>query len=75
MINRLINDDCFNVLPNIQADSLDFIFVDLPYSQTENSWECTFGLEHLWTEYKRMIKPNDTIFNSNSAVCQQPRNI
>ena len=31
MTDTIINDDCFNVLPQIEDESIDMILCDLPY--------------------------------------------
>jgi site-specific DNA-methyltransferase (adenine-specific) len=38
MINQLFNDDCFNVLPLIESQSIDLILCDLPYGKTNLKW-------------------------------------
>lgn len=53
MINTLINDDCFNVLPKIKEHSVDLVLVDLPYAQTSCSWDIAISLEQMWKELKR----------------------
>ena len=46
MLN-LHNDDCFNVLPNIPKTSIDLFICDLPYNQTNCSWDkIPFDLEN-----------------------------
>lgn len=60
-MNKLINDDCFNVLPTIDDHSIDMILCDLPYATTNCEWDSILPFETLWNEYKRIIKPNGAI--------------
>ena len=32
-MNKLINDDCFNVMASMPADSVDFVLTDIPYGE------------------------------------------
>ncbi len=61
--NCVIQDDCFNVLPNIEDSSIDLILCDLPYGTLNKkaTWDKTLDLERLWVEYKRIIKDNGAI--------------
>ncbi len=56
MIN-LHNDDCFNIFPNIPRNSIDLFICDLPYNQTNCSWDkIPFDLDKLWIQLKRIGK-------------------
>lgn len=57
----LINDDCFNIFPNIKDNSIDAIICDLPYGTTKCAWDSILPLDRLWDEYKRIIKDNGVI--------------
>jgi site-specific DNA-methyltransferase (adenine-specific) len=57
----LYEDDCFNVLPEIEDKSIDMILCDLPYGTTACKWDSILPLEPLWTEYKRIIKRGGAI--------------
>lgn len=60
--NKLINDDCFNVMPNIPDKSIDCIISDMPYNITACKFDKEIiDLDKLWIEYKRIIKPNGAI--------------
>lgn len=37
--NKVYNEDCFTGLLKIDDKSIDFIFTDLPYNTTANSWD------------------------------------
>lgn len=48
-------------MKDIPDKSADMIFTDLPYSVTQNSWDCMINLDKLWEQYKRIIKKNGCI--------------
>jgi len=52
---ELYNDDCFNVLPNIKK-KIDLVVVDLPYGQTDVSWDIKIDLDKMWIELKKICK-------------------
>jgi site-specific DNA-methyltransferase (adenine-specific) len=58
---ELINDDCFNVFPQIEDGSIDLILCDLPYGTTQNKWDSVLPLDKLWSEYWRVVKPNGAV--------------
>lgn len=59
--NRIFEDDCLNVLPQIPDHSVDMILCDLPYGTTQNKWDSEIDLKKLWIEYTRIIKDNGAI--------------
>lgn len=66
--NRVFQDDCLNVLPNIPERSIDMILCDLPYGTTQNKWDSVIDLEKLWREYKRIIKDNGVIVLTSQGL-------
>lgn len=59
--SHLLYGDCFNHFPDIPDKSIDLICADLPYGQTNCSWDSVLPLDKLWVEYNRIIKPNGAI--------------
>lgn len=55
-VNRLYNDDCFNVFSELKKNSIDMVLVDLPYGQTACKWDSMIDLQRMWTELKRCCK-------------------
>jgi|TARA_B100000029_G_C17559900_1_gene952972 DNA modification methylase len=55
---KLYNDDCLKVLSEIETDSVDMIFADLPYGSTKCKWDVSIPLDKLWEEYNRICKIN-----------------
>lgn len=49
-------------MPKELADnSIDLVICDLPYGTTNAKWDSVLDLETLWSEYKRVVKPNGAI--------------
>jgi site-specific DNA-methyltransferase (adenine-specific) len=57
MIN-LINGEMLNELAKLEKDSIDLVFADLPYGQTDCEWDNKIDLEKLWVQLKRVSKTN-----------------
>lgn len=58
---HLINDNCLNIMKNIQDKTVDLILCDLPYGVTKNKWDSVIPFEELWLNYNRIIKDNGAI--------------
>jgi len=56
MIFDLHNKDCLEILPTIPDKSIDLIFCDLPYGQTNCKWDSIIPIDKLWIEFKRIRK-------------------
>ena len=63
LINQIINDDCFNIMPNIPDESIDCIISDMPFNLTACKFDKEIiDLDKLWIEYKRITKPNAVLY-------------
>jgi len=60
----LLNGDCLEELKNLDESSVDLIFCDLPYGQTNCNWDCKIDLDLLWSEILRVKKTNTPIFHN-----------
>ncbi len=60
-MNKIIQGDCLELMKDIESKSIDMILCDLPYGTTACKWDSIIPLESLWSEYKRIIKPNGAI--------------
>jgi DNA modification methylase len=60
-INRIVQGDCLEIMPDMPDRSIDMILCDLPYGTTQNKWDSVIDLPKLWKEYKRIIKDNGVI--------------
>lgn len=67
-VNRVIENDCLEVLPSLPAHSVDMILCDLPYGSTQNHWDSIIPLDILWAEYERIIKPNGVVALTGQGV-------
>ena len=59
--DRIYNIECLEGLAQIESESVDMIFCDLPYGSTQNPWDIIIPPEKLWPEYERIIKPRGAI--------------
>jgi len=66
--STLVNADCFDVFPFIEDKSIDAIIADLPYGTTACKWDSVLPLDKLWSEYKRILKPDGAVILN----CSQP---
>ncbi|MDE6310629.1 MAG: site-specific DNA-methyltransferase [Muribaculaceae bacterium] len=66
--NRVFEDDCLNLMPQIPSKSVDMILCDLPYGTTQNKWDSVIDLDALWAEYKRIIKDNGVIVLTSQGI-------
>lgn len=64
----LYEGNCLEVMPKLEAGSVDMVLCDLPYGTTQNKWDSIIPLEILWNEYWRLLKPNGII----SLTASQP---
>ena len=54
----LYNDCCFNVFDKIKDKTVDLVLVDLPYGQTDCSWDNWLDIDKIWKSLKRIGKDN-----------------
>jgi len=60
-MTKYFNKDCFDILPTIPDKSVDLIFCDLPYKQTNCKWDSDVDIDKLWIEFKRIRKDTTPI--------------
>ena len=60
-MSLLVNGNCLEHLKDLQPESVDLIFCDLPYGQTSCKWDCIIDLDKLWLEFMRIKKINTPI--------------
>ena len=46
--------DCLEILPTIQANSVDAVITDLPYGMTDCSWDKEIPLDEMWKQIRRI---------------------
>lgn len=64
----LYNDDCFNVFPQIEDNTVNLFVLDLPYNQTACKWDQDIiPLDEMWKHIKRIMKPNGIVIHFCTA--------
>mgnify|MGYP003138592383 CR=1 FL=1 len=58
----LINGDCLEAMKDLSDNSIDLLFCDLPYGQTQCKWDTTISLELFWKEVNRICKMTTPMF-------------
>jgi len=61
-MSLLLHGDCLEHLKSIDNDSVDFIFCDLPYGQTNCAWDIIIPWEPFWKEIMRVKKLHTPMF-------------
>ena len=61
-MSLLLNGDCLELMKQIEDDSVDLIFCDLPYGQTSCKWDIIIPWEPFWNEIMRVKKLNTPVF-------------
>tara|TARA_R110000796_G_scaffold41753_2_gene103310 strand:+ start:377 stop:1216 length:840 start_codon:yes stop_codon:yes gene_type:complete len=63
----LLHGDCLELMKDIENESVDFIFCDLPYGVLSCKWDCPIDLELFWKEIMRIKKLNTPIFMTTTT--------
>ena len=58
---KLIKGDCLDKMKEIESGSVDMVLADPPYGTTQCKWDSVIDLDLMWSELKRVIKPNGAI--------------
>ena len=58
---KLLHGNCLKLMKDIPDTSIDAIITDPPYGTTACKWDSVIPFEPMWTELKRIIKPNGAI--------------
>lgn len=66
-MSLLLHGDCLEHMKDLDDESVDFIFCDLPYGQTSCKWDCKIDLEKFWIEVMRIKKLNTPIFMTTTT--------
>lgn len=60
-MNKLYKADCFDILPQIEDESIDLVLCDPPYATTKNKWDQPLNWDLIWENLKRICKTNSAI--------------
>lgn len=75
---ELLFGDCLELMPEIEDNSIDLLFCDLPWNATHCNWDCLINLDELWKQFNRICKEDtpmifmcsvkfgNTLINSNT---------
>ena len=58
---ELHHGNCLDIMPTLEAGSVDMVLADPPYGTTACKWDSVIPLEPMWEQLKRVIKPNGAI--------------
>lgn len=61
-LNKVYNIECLEGLEQVKDKSVDLVFCDLPFGETQNIWDRIIPFEELWNGINRVKK-------ENTAVC------
>ena len=61
-MSLLLHGDCLEHMKDLDDNSIDLIFCDLPYGQTSCKWDCKIDLEEFWKQVMRIKKLNTPLF-------------
>ena len=65
---QIFNGDCLEKMKDLDDDSVDLIFCDLPYNQTSCAWDkAVLDLELFWKQVMRIKKLNTPIFMTTTT--------
>jgi DNA modification methylase len=65
-LNKIYNESCISENPDeganrIEDGSVDLVFCDLPFGETQNYWDQIIPFEKLWEIINRVKKPNTAV--------------
>lgn len=65
----VIHGDCLDVLPTLEAQSIDAVITDVPSGRTACAWDVVIPFEAMWKALKHVAKPRAAIV---LLGCTQP---
>jgi site-specific DNA-methyltransferase (adenine-specific) len=63
---QLLCGDCLELMPTLEADSVDAIITDLPYGTTACKWDMVIPFEPMWAQVRRILKPRGAFVTTAS---------
>ena len=57
----LYRGDCLEVMPTLEAGSIDMVLTDPPYGTTACKWDSVIPFEPMWEQLKRVTKKNGAV--------------
>jgi len=65
--NSIVRADCLEVMGYIKDNSVDLLLTDLPYGETQNSWDIPLDLSVFWKLILRVCKENAAMVFTSQA--------
>ena len=62
----LYHGDCLEIMPTLEAGSIDAIITDLPYGTTACKWDVVIPFAPMWEQVKRLLKPRGAFVTTAS---------
>ena len=62
MTFSLHNGNCLEIMKDLKDNSIDLMFCDLPYGQTNCKWDSSIDLDLFWKQVNRICKINCPMF-------------
>jgi len=53
---KIFNNDCLEEMKNLPDKSIDLFICDLPYGETNCSWDNVIDMQEFWKQFKRLRK-------------------
>ena len=66
MTSKLYHGDCLEIMPTLEAGSIDAIITDLPYGTTACKWDVVIPFAPMWEQVKRLLKPRGAFVTTAS---------
>ncbi len=66
MAITLYQGDCLEILPTLEAGSINAIITDLPYGTTACKWDKVIPFAPMWAEVKRVLRPRGVFVTTAS---------
>jgi site-specific DNA-methyltransferase (adenine-specific) len=58
---KLYKGDCLDVMSNIESNSIDLVYCDLPFGTTQCTWDNVIPFDKMWKQVLRIAKKNTPI--------------
>jgi site-specific DNA-methyltransferase (adenine-specific) len=58
---KIYTGNCLDILPTLEAGSVDMVLADLPYGQTQNGWDRIIDIPRMWNCIRHVAKPNAAV--------------
>ncbi len=66
MTTNLYHGDCLEIVPTLEAGSVDAIITDLPYGTTNCKWDTIIPFDELWKVVRYVLKPRGAFITTAS---------